>query len=71
MGNSNMTYNAWYDENKTFISKFSVTGLGSNQGATCDVTVPDNAVYFIASGKEAVYGTPLGNPYVSITPYAQ
>lgn len=48
------TYNAWYDENKSFISSFTV----SNSGATyTTITVPNNAKYFRISNSTSLKGT--------------
>lgn len=73
----NNNYNAFYDENKTFISKFSIAGIGNASvdgaevGATKEITIPKNAAYFRVSHKDGVYGNiDSDNPILSITPKA-
>lgn len=73
----NNDYNAFYDENNTFISKFSIAGIGNATldgaeiGATKEITIPGNAAYFRVSHKGGVYGNiDSYNPVLSITPKA-
>ena len=77
MLSANNNYNAFYDENKTFISKFSIAGIGNASldgvevGATKEITIPGNAAYFRVSQKAGVYGNiDSDNPILSITPKA-
>lgn len=75
---SNNNYNAFYDENKTFISSFSMLNGGLSEenyalGVYKDVEVPSNAVYFVLSHKSAVlhYGTSAHEgACIDVTPYA-
>lgn len=73
----NNNYNAFYDVNKTFISKFDISGIGNASidgaeiGATKEITIPENAAYFRVSHKDGVYGNvDSDNPILSITPKA-
>lgn len=74
---ANNNYNAFYDANKTFISKFSIAGIGNagadgaEIGATKEITIPENAAYFRVSHQGGVYGNiDSDNPILSITPKA-
>ena len=73
----NNNYNAFYDENKTFISNFSIAGIGNASadgaeiGATKEIIIPKNAAYFRVSHKAGVYGNiDSDDPVLSITPKA-
>ena len=73
----NNNYNAFYDENKTFISRFSIAGIGNATidgaeiGAAKEITIPENASYFRVSHKGGVYGNiDSDDPILSITPKA-
>ena len=77
MLSANNDYNAFYDENKTFISRFSIAGIGNASvdgaevGDTKEITIPVNAAYFRVSHKNRVYGNiDSDNPILSITPKA-
>lgn len=77
MLSNNNDYNAFYDENKAFISKFSIDGIrnasidGAEIGATEEITIPENAAYFRVSHKTGVYGNIASvGPIISITPKA-
>lgn len=56
-------YNAWYDENKTWINKFTVTVTATT--GTVSIAVPSNAVYFRVSYDTS--GT-AGDKTYTITP---
>lgn len=52
---ANAHYNCWYDADKNFIGIFEFGGIDQNTvGAYFDISVPENAVYFIASHKVGV-----------------
>lgn len=73
---TNNSYHAFYDESKNFIESFSVAGIDSNTaGAYKDISVPDNAAYFVASHKAGVIGTSVGGLGVSdalgFVPYSE
>lgn len=71
LNGANGKYNAFYDEQKNFISSFTVASLASAPiGRTLDIPVPSNAAYVRASAKDDVYNTGAsGGAKVSITPY--
>ena len=59
-------YNAFYDENKTFISSFNILdNNNSTLNAYKDIPVPSNATYVVFSHKKAL----IEEKYFSITPY--
>lgn len=51
-------YNAFYDVNKVFISAFSLASSG-----TAEITVPDNAAFFIISASSASVANTVVTPY--------
>lgn len=70
---ANTSYNAFYDENKSFIQSFSfLFASGYAVGDCIDIAVPENAVYFILSGPKTSIGTVTssGKPIVDFIPYA-
>lgn len=52
--NTNNGYNAFYDENKTFISSFSMLDSDYTLGVYKDINIPSNASYFVLSHKNDV-----------------
>ena len=70
---ANTEYNAFYDENKSFISSFSFKFKdGYALGDCVDIEVPANAVYFVVSCPSPSIGTNnnLRAPIVDFIPYA-
>ena len=70
---ANTSYNAFYDENKSFIQSFSFQfASGYAVGDCIDIAAPANAVYFILSGPNSSIGTnnSSGKPIVDFIPYA-
>ena len=61
---SSSGYNGWYDENQTYIDKFTVNSQSAS-GATTSITVPSNAVYFRVSYDTSGTG---GDKTYTITP---
>lgn len=52
---ANAFYNCWYDADKNFIGTFGFNGIDQDTvGAYFDISVPENAVHFIASHKVGI-----------------
>lgn len=70
MLSTNNFYNCFFDVNKNFINSFNYNGIdGGTIGSYVDVTIPTNAVYFIASHKGGVVSDSGNGSLLEITPY--
>lgn len=68
---TNHVYNAFYDENKTFISSFRILDSDYSVGTYKEINIPSNATYFVLSHKSDVFKNSGNNnmPVINVVPY--
>lgn len=68
---NNHVYNAFYDENKTFISSFRILDSDYSVGTYKEINIPSNATYFVLSHKSEVLKNSGNNnmPVINVVPY--